>query len=69
MRIKIKCDFLEHKAGSSIEIEDVEGIPTDPYWRKRLKESQIDGLIEVVESKPKKSVRLKKSNEDEVNND
>lgn len=31
-----------------IEINDQDGVPTDLFWRNRLKDSAIDNCIEVV---------------------
>ena len=31
-----------------IEINDEDGVPTDLFWRNRLKDSVIDNCIEVV---------------------
>jgi len=31
-----------------IEINDQDGVPTDLFWRNRLKDSAIDNCIEIV---------------------
>jgi len=35
--------------GAIIEINDEVGVPTDLFWRNRLKDSAIDNCIEVVD--------------------
>jgi hypothetical protein len=35
--------------GTIIEINDEHGVPTDLFWRNRLKDSAIDNCIEVVD--------------------
>ena len=35
--------------GAIIEINDEDGVPTDLFWRNRLKDSNIDNCIEVVD--------------------
>lgn len=61
MRIKVKTTLGDiAKAGETITTPDVGGVPTSQYWRRRLKESEIDGCCEVVkESKSKPSSKEK----------
>jgi hypothetical protein len=35
--------------GTIIQINDENGVPTDLFWRNRLKDSAIDNCIEVVD--------------------
>ena len=52
------CNVAIHglKPGAQIKIEaDVNGTPLDFLWRRRLKDSAIDGAIVAVESKSKKT--------------
>jgi hypothetical protein len=35
--------------GTIIEINDEHGVPTDLFWRNRLKDSAIDNCIEVMD--------------------
>jgi hypothetical protein len=35
--------------GTIIQINDEHGVPTDLFWRNRLKDSAIDNCIEVVD--------------------
>ena len=55
MKIKVEKD-LKHpilgliQAGSEIEITDNEGVPTEIFWRNRLRDSAIDNVISIVEN-------------------
>ena len=41
-----------HPKGSIIEVRvDKDGTPLDKHWRRRLKDSPIDGCVEVVSEK------------------
>jgi hypothetical protein len=58
MKIKI---LKKLKSGLRIsqylEIEDKNGLPTDQFWRARLKDSKSDNCIEIIKDikiKPKK---------------
>lgn len=52
MKIKLNVDLGKYKKGSVINIiTDANGIPIDKYWRSRLKDSEKDGCIEVVQEK------------------
>ena len=45
-------------AGATINIKvDKKGIPLDLYWRKRLKDSEIDGCVELVTAKAAKAAK------------
>lgn len=35
--------------GATAEIPDKNGIPTEAFWRRRLKDAAIDGCIEIVQ--------------------
>ena len=51
--MKLKINNVKGYSGI-IEIEtDGEGLPVDKFWRNRLKDSLIDGCVEVVKPKPK----------------
>lgn len=53
MKIKLNQDLRTPQGqllkNSIIEINDESGVPTDLFWRNRLKDSAIDNCIEVVE--------------------
>lgn len=51
MKIKIEKDFDKHIAGTIKEIEDINGLPIERYWRNRLKDAEIDGCVTLVKSK------------------
>jgi len=63
MRIKVNKPLGDIASpGDIITIPDVKGVPTSEYWRRRLKDSKIDGCCEVVkESKSKPSPKEKAS--------
>jgi hypothetical protein len=44
----LKFKNKEYKKDSIIEVEDVDNIPTDLFWRNRLKDSAIDNCVEIV---------------------
>jgi len=55
MKIKVEKD-LKHpilgliQAGTVIEIIDNDGMPTEIFWRNRLRDSAIDNVISIVEN-------------------
>lgn len=51
MRIKLKVGFAGYPAGKEINIDDDKGIPTSHFWRRRLKDAEIDKSIEIVQTK------------------
>lgn len=60
MTLKIKTDHVLHgiPSGGTVKVEvDKEGIPFDKNWRRRLKDSKLDGCVEVI----KKSSNKKES--------
>jgi len=59
-RIKINKNLRGFAPGQTTMIEvDDNGVPIDPFWRKRLKDSNFDNCIEIVndeqKEKPKKT--------------
>ncbi len=48
MKLKLNVDLNGKKKDSVIDIEDQNGIATDPYWRSRIKDSIIDNCVEIV---------------------
>ncbi len=54
MKLKLNTDLGGHKAGETIRINDVGGMPTDIFWRNRLKDSERDNCVTVVKSKSTK---------------
>ncbi len=57
-KLKINITLTKkYKAGDVVNIRcDVNDMPEDAYWRRRLKDSEIDNCVEwVVKPKGKKS--------------
>lgn len=53
-KLKINIDFPSRnlKKGSIIQLlVDENNIPLDLYWRRRLKDSEIDNCVEIVGNK------------------
>ena len=42
MMIKILKPFVKYSVGQLVNVADEDGIPTDIYWRKRLRDGDID---------------------------
>ena len=62
IQIKINKALPGFRIGQSLTIEvDDNGLPLIKFWRDRLKDSEIDGCIEVV--KQKKAVKQKGNEE------
>jgi len=54
MKIKLNMPMQGYEAGREVAIEcDRSGVPLEKFWRRRLKDAQIDNCLEVV--KPSKS--------------
>ena len=47
MKIKVKSSFGQYNKGQLVTVTDNQGIPNDPYWRRRLKDAAIDKCCEV----------------------
>ena len=49
IKLKLNVDLLKHKAGTIISVDsDNEGNIKDSFWARRLKDSVIDGCVELV---------------------
>ncbi len=64
IRLKLNRKILKHKAGTVISVDsDNEGNIKDSFWARRLKDSAIDGCVEVIEesvlAKPHKKLKDK----------
>jgi len=58
MKIKINKNFSGHKAGDIVNIESQGDVPIENFWRRRLRDSAIDGCCEIViETKKKKTTK------------
>ncbi len=60
MKLKLNKDMAGYKAGRTINIStDINNVPVDIFWRKRLKDSKIDNCVEVIKtSKPKQEKKI-----------
>ena len=56
MKIKMNRDVWKYKAGEVIDIPENHGIPLENFWRRRLRDSAIDGCCEIVVDKPTAAV-------------
>lgn len=62
MKLKINQDMAGYKAGRTINISvDINNVPLDLFWRRRLKDAKTDNCVEVI--KPSKSKLEKKIND------
>lgn len=50
MKLKLNADLRGFKSGQTITVKDTGGIPLDPFWRARLKDSERDNCVSVVKS-------------------
>ena len=57
MNLKLNQDLKTPKGklvkGSTIEVADIDGVPTDKFWRDRIKDSAIDNCVEIVTTQTK----------------
>ena len=69
LKIKIinKSSITLHglRAGKSVDAEaDENGTPLDKHWRRRLRDSEIDGCIEIVKEQKKEVKKITKEGKD-----
>jgi hypothetical protein len=57
--MKIRIDNVTGFSGT-IDVPDVDGIPTERFWRNRLKDAELDGCCEVVKPRTNKRKEKKK---------
>lgn len=55
MKIKVNMNLGDHNKGDIVKVEARDGVPTSPFWRKRLRDAKIDGCCEIVQ--PRKSTK------------
>ncbi len=61
VKLKINIPMLGMRTGDEAVIDtDKNGIPLDKFWRRRLKDSQIDGCVEVVVEKAQEAKSIQK---------
>lgn len=51
--LKLNTELRGLPAGHVQRICCIDGVPTERYWRRRLKDSEIDNCVEVVAPKSK----------------
>jgi len=59
VELMINVDLPGYPKGKKIKVSANNGIPTSKYWRDRIKDSDIDGCVSIVEkktAKPTKSI-------------
>ena len=56
-KLKILKPFSGYVEGQEIGVEvDNDGVPTNQFWRNRLKDSERDGCVELVKASKKRKV-------------
>ena len=56
IRIQVNKPLPGYTAGQIVKVEACSaGIPLDMHWRRRLKDSEIDGCCEIVADESEKS--------------
>ena len=64
MKIKLNIDLGKYRKDTVVNIDvDSNNIPTDKYWRARLKDSEKDNCIEVVQEQIKTKSNKKRVEE------
>lgn len=57
MKLKINQDIKTPNGkvfkDSIIEVDDIDGVPADIFWRNRIKDSAIDNCVEIVSTQKK----------------
>lgn len=49
MKIKLNQPMKGYEAGRTVSIQtDVNGVPLDKFWRRRIRDAKIDKCVEVV---------------------
>lgn len=61
MKIIINKSFGIYNVGQTICMPDEKGIPTDIFWRRRLKDSEIDKCCSVVIEEKSKNKKASKN--------
>jgi len=69
MKLKLNRNLALHEAGDIVEVEAVNGVPVNSYWRKRLKDSQFDNCVEIIKEKKIVRKKIEKDKKSEVLND
>lgn len=69
MKLKLNRNLALHEAGDIVEVEAVDGVPVNNYWRKRLSDAQFDNCVEIIEEKKVVRKKISKDKKSEVLND
>jgi hypothetical protein len=70
MKLKLNIDLKGHKKGDVVRIKDIDGVPVEPYWRKRLKDAQIDNCVELyTEEKTTSKTKVKSKSKGDLKDD
>lgn len=49
MKIKVNTGvFAGYSEGQIVDVPDTNGVPNERFWRRRLRDSEIDGCCEIV---------------------
>lgn len=56
IKLKLNQPMQGYEAGREVTVQtDSAGVPLEKFWRRRMRDAQIDNCVEVVKSsKPKK---------------
>lgn len=63
MKLKLNTDLGGYKSGQTIDVESTGDVPTAPFWRARLKDSERDNCVTIVKS-TRKSTPTKTGNKE-----
>ena len=57
MKLKINQDIKTPNGkvfkDSIIEVDDIDGVPSEIFWRNRIRDSAIDNCVEIVSTQKK----------------
>jgi len=60
IKLKLNQPMSGYEAGREITIQtDKDGVPLEKFWRRRLKDADIDNCVEVVKPSTSKKERSK----------
>lgn len=54
MKLEIKKPFDNYTVGQIVPVKAVRGLPIDVYWRRRLKDAELDGCVQIIKEKRSK---------------
>lgn len=52
-KLLINFSFGEHKKDTEISVDMKDGVIIDPFWRARLRDSEIDNCVSIIKPKIK----------------